>query len=281
MASSCWSPPNRKDVVWRLGAILGCLGCVLLASCDGAREAESVTLPVVVDRSGLAELTTDLGYAVTIEQARLAIADLTFSVAGEAHGPSAWRRIVDAILPRARAHPGHLTSGEVTGELRGEYLLDWTGGDGDVLGEATLLAGTYKSANFSFSRAQLAQGLSAADPLLGHTALLRGTARRASETFRFEAVFDAPAGRQLTGAPFEAKIGASPNEQVIALQLRSTDPYEHDTLFDAIDFEALAAAGAVRFDATASDPALAEASARLQRTLQTHDHFAFVLMEAR
>jgi hypothetical protein len=56
------------------------------------------------------------------------------------------------VDPRAWAHPGHYSGGDVTGELVGEFILDWIGGDGMALGTADLLAGDYNGFNFTFRR---------------------------------------------------------------------------------------------------------------------------------
>lgn len=252
---------------WAHGTIV-----VVVAGCSGAREAPRVELPVVVDGSAIAPVTTDLGYEVALSTARLAIEDVQFTVAGEAHA-SLPQLVRNLLWSTAHAHPGHYQGGEVTGELKGQFLLDWLGKDGEELGLATLIAGDYQSINFTFALADQAE-LDAGDPLLGHTALLAGTAKRDGETYRFSALLDSPEGRQLVGLPFEEQVGASTHAS-IGLQLVPLDSYENDTLFDGLDFAALPAdeIGVIAIQPAAQDQVLVEAYALLRRTFQTHDHF--------
>src|SRR5690606_34659199 len=112
-------------------------------------------------------------------------------------------------LPTAHAHPGHHQDGDVTGELRGRHVLDWIDGADAVVGHATLLAGAYKAANFTFERGTAADGLEDTDALLGHTAVLRGRASRDDETFDFVARIVSPIGRTLVGAPFDLGVLAT------------------------------------------------------------------------
>ena len=226
-----------------------------------------------VDGSAVVPLTTDLGYQVELSAARLTIQDMQFTVAGEAHQTSLLRRMRNALLPRALAHPGHYQGGEVTGELPGTYVVDWLGDDGAELGLATLLAGDYKAVNFTFGRAS-ANDVESADPLLLHTAEFRGTATKAGRTVMFSALIDSPEGRQLVGVPFEETVTSQTGSSV-ALRLVPIDPHENDTLFDGLDFAMLPAAsdGTVTLTPDAQDEALVAAYELLRRTLQTHDHF--------
>ncbi|HLV67932.1 MAG TPA: hypothetical protein VKY73_19060, partial [Polyangiaceae bacterium] len=207
------------------------ISVALLSACGRPEEAPRVELPVVVDASGVTTVTTDLGYTVELVEARMVIRDLVFSVAGEVHATGLWSTIADFLLPTAVAHPGHFQGGEVTGELRGRFLLDFVPGNGDVeLGTATLLVGAYESVNFVFERAEDGDGLDADDPLLGHTALLRGHASKDENSIAFTAVIDSPEGRELTGAPFSLEVTEA-SRQRLGIRFLTEDPFEGDTVF--------------------------------------------------
>lgn len=249
---------------------LAAAGCGM--ACSDAQEAERVALPVVVDNRGMTPVQTDLGYDVTLSQARLVVDDLEFTIAGEAH-TSIWQRLGDLMVPQAHAHPGHYQGGDVTGELRGHFILDLIAGNPAPLGVAELIVGTYQASNFTFGHATAADGLPEGDPLIGHTAHLLGQAAKdgASHAFRIE--IDAPVDRQLVGAPFQVAIDAS-SQLTLGFELMTIDPLEGDTLFDGIDFGALPVSdGAVELTATSGDRAVVDAYDNLRRTFLTHDHF--------
>lgn len=251
------------------------LACVCHSGCGAPQEAPRVQVPVATDPSGIEPVTTDLGYRVELSEARAIIEDLRFTIAGEVHTASLWQRWARVLLPRARAHPGHHQDGDVTGEMRGRFVIDWLATDPASLGDATLIAGTYKSVNFTLARGTTDDGLAPDDPLLGHTALLRGTASKSGNSIAFVARIASPEGRELIGAPFEQDVG--PNSQLrLGLRLLPRDPFEGDTLFDGIDFAALPtdANGTCQLAASASDTATQNAYYQLRRTFQTHDHFA-------
>ncbi len=251
------------------------LSSSLFAACARPEEAPRVELPVVVDASGVTRVTTDLGYTVELVEARVMVRDLVFLVAGEAHANGPWRAISELLIPSAFAHPGHVQGGTVTGELRGRFLLDFLpGGDDAELGWATLLVGAYGSANFVFARAEASDGLAPDDPLLGHTALLRGHASKGGDTVAFTALIDSPEGRELTGAPFELEVTAASRER-LGIRLLTEDALEGDTVFDGIDFAALDVDGdgALSIEPATEEPSVRDALNQLRRTFQTHDHF--------
>ncbi len=248
------------------------LSLLLFVSCADVTEAPRVTREVVSDGAAIMPVVTNLGYEVTLDVAQLALSEVQFTIAGEAHAsggakPLAW------LIPSAHAHPGHSQGGEVTGELPGRHVVDWLGEAGQRLGEATLITGAYTAANFTFTRAREEDGVGADDPLLGHTARLAGTARLDGATVRFEALIDAPVGRVLVGAPFEAQVreGDGP---AIGLQLAPRAPGQQTTLFDGLDFSALEpdTDGTLRLR---PDGPTADAYNRLRRVFMTHDHFLF------
>jgi len=256
---------------------------LLLSACDEPTEATRVEIPVVISSAGLTPVTTDLGYMIEVTQARMAFNSLAFTIAGEVHADLFWQSLSEAILPTAHAHPGHFAGGEVTGELPGEFIVDWLADEGHQLGLATLLAGTYTGANFTFARASQ-DWLEAGDPLIGHTAIFAGVATRQGTATPFTIVIDSPEDRELIGAPltraddasnsFQARIDASSSSGTLLLQLVTEDPVEHDTLFDGIDFAALHtdSEGTVHIGPT-SQGASEDAYNLFRRTFQLTDHY--------
>ncbi|MEM6962150.1 MAG: hypothetical protein AAF550_10495 [Myxococcota bacterium] len=251
------------------------LYALALQACGDLEEVPRVELPVVVDPGGIERSTSDLGYEVMLTGARAMIENLAFTIAGEAHARSLRRHVSDLFVSSAYAHPGHFQGGDVTGEFRGRFQLNWLNADAPELGRATLLVGTYASANFTFIQATEDDGLAVEDPLLGHTAVLEGVAMRDARAVAFTAIIDSPEGRELVGAPFEFEVRQSSTEQ-LGIRLLTLDPFEGDTLFDGVDFFALDedADGSLRIDAQATSPELIDAYNRLRRTFQTHDHFS-------
>ena len=226
----------------------------------------------MTDGSGLAPVNTDLGYAVELSSARIAVDDLKFTMAGEAHASvGGW--LSNLMLPLAHAHPGHFQGGEVTGELPGHFLLRFAPGEPQELGTATLLVGTYKAVNLTLSRTASAE-VDEADPIAGHTAVLSGTAAREGASFEFDVRLDSPEGRELVGIPFEEAITAQ-TRHALALRFTPLDPLEMDTLFDGVDFAALDGDGDgyVAIDPEARDEASVAAYNLIRRAFQTHDHF--------
>jgi hypothetical protein len=251
------------------GALLACS----LLGCGEAEEAPRVSVALVSDASGMGPTRTDLGYEVELLDAAVAIEDVLFATAGEAHEGSLLRRMSDWLVPVAVAHPGHFQNGDITGELRGRFVVRWNPDAAQTLGRATLLAGKYRSANFTFAEATEADGLTAEDALLGHTASLRGRATRGGSSLEFSVVVDSPAGRDLIGAPFNVDVQRS-RPLALAFRLLLADPAEADTMFDGVDFASLPASGGVLvIGPTNTEPGLVDAYNRIRRALQSHDHF--------
>lgn len=248
-----------------------------LSGCGDPSEAPRVRLPVVVDAAGMAPVVTDLGYEVEVTSARIALSDLLFTVAGEVHTASVWQTISEAFVGSAHAHPGHYQGGEVTGEMLGDYVVEWSSEEGRQLGVATLIALRYSAANFTFGRGS-AEQLSAGDPLLGHTAILAGTATKGASTISFTIVVDSPEGRELVGAPFEADLGADATG-TLAFRFNVLDPLEGDTLFDGVDFAGLDTDADEQVVIEPDDAEFDEAYNVLRRQFQTHDHFSIHYLE--
>lgn len=245
-----------------------------LQACGGdPEEARQVDVPVVADASGLTPTTTNMGYSVELTEARLALENVLFLVAGEAHARAPWRRLLDVLVPSAHAHPGHYQGGEVTGELPGRWVVQWLPEATAELGVARLLVGSYQSANFRFTTASAEDGVASDDPLFGHTALLRGRAAR-DRAIDFLAVIDAPPERDLVGVPFEHDVRESA-DTALGLRWLTEDAVQAETLFDDVDFAALDADedGQVTLAPGATDPLELAAYNTLRRAVLTHDHY--------
>lgn len=276
---------SKRRMTGKSSSLLAVIALPMVVACSSPQEPVTVQLAVVADASAVDSVTTDLGYQVELSEARMVIDGLQFTIAGEAHATSLWKRVSDFLIPNANAHPGHYQGGEVTGELRGRYVVDWLPGEDTKLGSATLIVGAYHSANFTFETASKNDDdLQSNDDLIGHTALLRGTATRAPTnedattelaTIEFVALIDSPEGRQLVGAPFDYEVSEASKVR-LGLALATEDPLEGDTLFDGLDFAALDSDGDGRvvIEAGSGEGAALDAYNNLRRTFQTHDHFA-------
>ncbi len=228
-----------------------------LAACGQSTEAPTVMLPVASAGGPLAVATTDLGYEVTTTRLRVAIADLELTIAGEQHAVAA-----------GFYHPGHHAGGDVAGAMPGNVLVDWDGGDGRALGVATLIVGAYQGANFRFRAADGGDGLATDDPLLGHTFHVTGVARKDGADHPFDALLDLAAGTTLVGAVFELVVTEASTE-TLHLAARPVDPTAGGTIYDGLDFAALATTPAglveIRPGSTAHNV--------FRRPIQTHDHY--------
>lgn len=255
-------------------AYVAVLLLLVLTACTSPREAPRAELALASDSSAIQAVTSDLGYEVELTEARAAVENFAFTVAGEAHTTSLWQKLADFVVPNASAHPGHFQGGDVTGELRGRILLNWLPPSGRDLGTATLLPGVYKSAQFTFVRGSVDDGLALDDPLIGHTALLRGRASRGAVSIGFVALIDTPEDRKLIGAPFEMEIKEESRGR-LGVRLATRDPLDEGTLFDGLDFGALDGDGdgAVVIEESSDVTAIVDATNRLRRNFQTHDHF--------
>lgn len=230
-----------------------------LASCTPSQEAARVELPVAVDGGALVDAATDLGWQVRLDVARIALGDLEFTIQGEMHvAARLWRLVV----PHAWAHPGHYAGGDVTGALPGSFVADWLAGDGQELGRAELLAGTYNGCNLALRRAD---ELPADDPLSGHTAHFAGVASKDGLDIAFTAVLDVDPGAAVIGAPFELTVDAA-TTATLGLRLRARDPETGVHLFDGLDFAALDPDGDGSVTIAPDDPAHNVA----RRALQSH-----------
>jgi hypothetical protein len=247
-----------------------------LAACAAAREAPRVDISLGAYPQLDNAVVTNRGYRIELAEARVVLQDLEFAVGGEAHAAN-WRSQIGGwLIPIASAHPGHLSGGEVTGELRGRFVASWRPASETPLGTASLIAGKYESANFTLSEGTEMDALEPGDTLLGHTAIFRGSATRAGERREFSAAIDAAAGESaIAGVPFAAPV-SSGMSTTLDLELLLRDPFEGDTLFDDIEFAQLKAekGGVLVIAANANDAAARAAHALLVDALQAPDHFS-------
>lgn len=253
------------------GAVIAiALGLSGFAGCSG-EEAARVSVPVRVDARDLQPLETDRGYRVELSEARLVARDLRFAVAGEEHASSG---LLDWLVPKAYAHPGHYVGGDVTGELLGQFVTSWLPEAQAPLGLATLLEGEYRSASFAFGRATASLGLATTDPLVGHSAVLRGSATRSGIRRAFLAVLDISPEYAPVGMPFAAGVSAEA-PLAIGFELLPREPLEQGTLFDGIDFARLPtdADGVVTLSPASQNAALIGAYERLSEALRSPGHF--------
>jgi len=229
-------------------------------------------MPVEIDASELVASTSDLGWTVKLTTVRLAVTDIQFTILGEMHegGAAAW--VPSWILSRAWAHPGHDAGGDVTGELPGSFVLDWSRHDGMSMGVAEMLTGDYNGMNFTLRIADANDRLADDDPLLGHTAHFAGTATRGGITITFIALLISNV--QVVGAPFGLLI-TDATKDTIGIQVLPTDPVGGKSLFDGLDFAAL---DEDRDGMVAIVPG-DEAHNTFRRSLQSHVHYDAVQRE--
>ncbi len=216
----------------------------------------------MVDGQAIAPTTTDLGYTVTLTRCRAALTNLTFTTSGEFHegGVAALgRHLAGWLVPTAWAHPGHAAGGEVIGELPGRFVVDWCTNNNLRLGDAELTLGQYNGANFEFIPASADDGLDPDDPLIGHSLELAGTAILGDDSFEFHVVLAQDDGREVIGLPFDLDLTAA-TEVTLGLQLTPRSVMADLTLFDGIDFAALA-------------PDSEELTNRLRRASQDHEFY--------
>ncbi len=263
----------------RTRLIIGAASALCLLACGGPKEAPRIERSVRIDASAIETVETDLGYRVTLSEARVMVRDFEFTVSGELHEASLWRSVSEFLVPAAWAHPGHFENGTVTGALSGPHLLDWLPGGSVELGTGTFIVGSYEGANFTFARASLGDGLDASDPLLGHTAIFRGVAEKEGRSIEFSFTFDSPEERKLLGLPFEYELEEK-TEAPIGIRFAPVDPLEKDTFFDGVDFAELDenGDGELTLGPDETETALVAAYNQLRRTFQTHDHYQVVLI---
>lgn len=251
-----------------VAALMPGMLATIFTGCTPADESPRVALPILIDSSQTQQVITDLGYQVSLSEARVALGPLVFTVAGEVH---ASRSLWDLIVPSAHAHPGHYQGGEVIGELPGTFVVNWANEDGRELGSSELITGDYSAANFTFVLADSPM-VNSDDPMMAHTSMFKGVAKKDGREVSFTILAEAPEGRELVGAPFSAKIDAQTSGH-IDFRFHTLDPVEGDTLFDGMDFLALDDDGDGAW--TLSPDTSNEIYNTFRRTLLSHDHYSF------
>lgn len=251
---------------------------LLGVACGAPQEAEHVEMMIETGAEELRPVTTNLGYTVTLAEARIMVEDLSFATGGELLTRHFLHHAYDWLVPSAHAHAGHNEGGDVTGELPGRLLLDYLPGEETQLGVATLLAGDYRSANLTFSRATSEDLVHKDDPLLGHTAIFRGTATKDDSTLEFEALIAVERDTAMIGIPFEARIDKTTTQR-LRIELRTRDEVEDETLFDDLDFALLDTDqdGHVAISPQQTAKTAVQAHATLRDALLVHDQYAIQL----
>jgi len=231
-----------------------------LAACTSTEEAARVDLPVSTAGTSFAPAATDLDYQVSVERMSVAVSGIQFTIEGEMH--------TGLAPPGTVAHPGHSAGGEVTGELPGDYVFQWSGQTRPTLGVATMIVGYYLGANFSF-RTAVAADVPAGDPLVGHAIHLSGTVSKAGVSKPFDALFDVEPNTNVIGAVFEDEINETSTE-TLGFVFFPTDPSEGDTPFDGVDFFTTFTGASIEIRPGSDTHNI------IRRAIQTHDHYGVV-----
>lgn len=164
---------------------------LVLVACGGGAPP-TVVLPVTA--SGTAGAAFDEGgVAVVLTEASVTFRDLRMEAPAETA-----RLRLPSLFPVAYAHPGHDFSGDVEGELLGDFTVDLLAAP-MALGDATLYAGPFETARLDLAAATLA---GTATPTDG-----------AATPFRFEIAFE---DEEITGIAFVADI-AEDDDRALAL----------------------------------------------------------------
>jgi len=245
---------------------------LMMASCVGSQPSATVHLPLVADGSTVSPFTTDLGFEVTLDHVRMALAEIQFTQGGEQH-TSLFEDLRDLMLKTACAHPGHYAGGEVTGELVGPVVVEWIPDTYINTGEGILVCGEYHGANLLFIRANGQFGLAGDDPLTGHHIHLEGSVSRGGEVTGFEAVMDMPDGASAIGMIMSLDIDEY-TAVTLALRLLPTSS-QGATLFDGIDFSVLDSNG----DGEVMIEPGHEEHNRIQRAFLKHDFYEVKTIE--
>ena len=247
------------------------LAAASAAGCGLASEPPAVVIPVETSAAGLRAHATDLGYEVEIDELRVAMRDIQFTVGGEEHDFA--DRPADLAKPREERdhepayHPGHAVGGEVMGELPGDLIADLSS-DGGSLGDATLIAADYDGADFEFRLAHAEdEGVEDDDPLVGYSVYVKGRAERDGDSYPFDARLDME-GAGLEGIPFDVTVD---EEAPAALALEIAADAAGLSLLDNVAFASIEAGD----DETLQIRPGSGAHDRLVTNLGRHEHYAF------
>lgn len=263
-----WNIKQKMISLIAVGLLLGLSDCSPVGD-----EPEAVFMEAWRLQQAMDVKETDLGWRIEFTAFEIAIRDIEFTIQGETH--TRRHRWQDLFIKTAYAHPGHYAGGEVTGELRGDFLIDPLGEETDALGEAQLLLGDYNGMNFTFRKATVNDGLAETSALNNHTAFMKGTATYGSETVPFTAIVDVEDNTQMVGGIFDLVV-KSETDALLALKIVSKDDVENKHLFDGIDFKMLGKEvdGSVRIQP--GD----EAHNRLRKALIRHNFYRMEVLPA-
>jgi len=249
---------------------------VALAALSGgcgseSREAREIEVPVVVDPAASDPVETDEGWKVVVEALWMSLRDLAFTTEGRMHAARSapGGRLIDWVVPAARAHPGHRAGGDVIGELNGTWTVDWLDSGRRALGDATMLEGEYNGANFGFGEIDPDAAGEPPESAVGSAIYLRGTAEKGDRRVAFEAAIEQPEDRRVIGAEMSYEVSGETGDRLV-LRAAPEEPEEGDTWFDGIDFAGLEDD---RDDGPARIAEGESAYNRLQKAFRRHEHY--------
>jgi hypothetical protein len=149
----------------------------------------TIDVPIVGGGTGVVELATVDGGAVTFDEVQVTFADLRLEEPAESSVASALRAL--SPIQAAYAHPGHDYPGDVAGELLGTFTVDVLAPDSE-LGVARCYEGAYATGRVT---------------LAGAVAAISGTyTSAAGDAWPFR--FEVDADQEIAGIPFEATMSA-------------------------------------------------------------------------
>ena len=251
----------------------------LTAACNEPKEAPKVELSVYTEANQWSSFITDLNYEIELERVQLVAKDLNFTTSGQLHSSTLWKEITSSIISKVHAHPGHSQGGEVIGELMGEFLFEWSPGVRKFLGVATLIAGQYSAAEFTFGYGSM-ESSSSNDQLMDHSILLSGTATKNEQVLSFLITVDSPSDRKLIGVPFDAMVKANLNGELV-IRFHGTDPSEINSIFDQVDFVVLDQDDDSVVVIGPDIVTVEDTYNIIRRSLLTHDHYSVDYMETK
>jgi hypothetical protein len=168
------------------------LALVTLAFAAGCDRASSTSGREVTLRTSLvadAELErtfdTQTGWSVRLSRAAVSLGALYYFEGEPAfvlRGPrSAWQRLAGLLRPSvARAHPGHYTEGDATGQMTEPQAVELST-TRQALADGRGVTGRYRSGRLVLAEAEDSQ----VDGLDGHVALAEGVATKDEQTVHF------------------------------------------------------------------------------------------------
>lgn len=274
----------RRQLLWG-GALTSTLLSLLGCAGSGDTEPVQVSVPVRVAAHDPAPSMNDLGWTVTLTEARVMAADFALRVGDEQHA-SLLTPLTRLLLPSAHAHPGHGAGGEIVGELLGRFVLDFAAPEPVAVGDATALLGPLSALDFTLVNATVDDLATADDPLAGAAAVLAGTATSDESAVSFVARLVVDEDRPVEAIPLAQAVSLTEGENPsLDLALVLEDPFEPDHFFDGVDFGALAldddgvaylgprAAGNEGNGRNEEKEENEENANRLRRSLQAHDFY--------